>query len=209
MKSLSPADVQKTKVVLVTMLAAIGYGIVHDQITARLCVEYFTVAHPPLFHTSSPTILGFCWGIFATIGIGAVLGTLLAAVSQSEESAGYPISSLVRAIFILLGAMAYAAALAGFVGFELSRKSIIAIPQSFRDMIPAGHWDWFMAVWFAHCASYFVGMVGGALLVLRIWKERGRPRILTIFPRTKLAVARALTLAAVVAGILYLRFSRS
>jgi hypothetical protein len=31
------------------------YGIVHDQVTARVCVEYFTVGHPPVFQTNSDT----------------------------------------------------------------------------------------------------------------------------------------------------------
>ena len=48
----------KVKITLLSIVAAVAYGIVHDQITARLCVEYFTVAHPPLIHTSSPTVLG-------------------------------------------------------------------------------------------------------------------------------------------------------
>jgi hypothetical protein len=66
---------QKAKILLLCILAATTYGILHDQITARLCLEYFTLAHPPLFHTESPTILAFCWGILATIGVGAVLGS--------------------------------------------------------------------------------------------------------------------------------------
>ena len=66
-----------SNIVLLCMAAAIAYGIVHDQITARLCVEYFTVAHPPLFHTTSPTILGICWGIAATFGVGAILAQSL------------------------------------------------------------------------------------------------------------------------------------
>jgi hypothetical protein len=46
-----------------SILACVLYGIVHDQITARLCVEYFTIFHAPIFGTDDPTLLGFGRGI--------------------------------------------------------------------------------------------------------------------------------------------------
>lgn len=54
------------KIVALCISASVLYGIVHDQITARICVEYFTVFHPPVFATTSPTLLGFGWGVIAT-----------------------------------------------------------------------------------------------------------------------------------------------
>jgi hypothetical protein len=199
----------KTKVILACVLAAIAYGIVHDQITARLCVEYFTVAHPPLFHTQSPTILGFCWGVAATIGIGAVLGAILAEVSQSEGLPPYPIPRLCHSLLILLATMALTALFAGVLGFELSRHSIISLPVTFAELIPQARHDRFMAVWFAHCASYLAGLTGGAFLILRIWNQRGKPRVIALIPRTKPGIIRALILAVLVAVILYIRFARS
>ncbi|MFO0941023.1 MAG: hypothetical protein U0930_09660 [Pirellulales bacterium] len=35
----------------------------HDQITARICIEYFTIGHPRIIPTDDPTILGIVWGI--------------------------------------------------------------------------------------------------------------------------------------------------
>jgi hypothetical protein len=40
------------------MSATVLYGIMHDQITARIRIEYFTVDHPGIFGTDSPTLLG-------------------------------------------------------------------------------------------------------------------------------------------------------
>ncbi len=199
---------QKARVILVSLLAAIAYGIIHDQITAHICVEYFSVAHPPLFHTDSPTILAFCWGVSATAALGAVFGTILANVSQSEGWPPYPLGKLCRSLLILLAAMALAAYLAGVLGFELSRHSIIALPDTFAELIPRSRHDRFMAVWFAHCASYIAGLAGGAFLVIRIWRQRGKPCVLAIVPRTGPAIIRALILAALVAFILYIRIAR-
>ena len=45
-------------IVLLSVLTCVTYGIVHDQITARICVEYFTIGHSPGFDTDDPTLLG-------------------------------------------------------------------------------------------------------------------------------------------------------
>jgi hypothetical protein len=50
--------VEFLKIVALCIVAAVVYGIVHDQVTARICLEYFTEFHPPVFLTSSPTLLG-------------------------------------------------------------------------------------------------------------------------------------------------------
>jgi len=65
---------QRLAIVGLCIAAAIGYGIGHDQITARVCVEYFTIGHPPIFSTDSPRLLGLGWGIMATGWVGLVLG---------------------------------------------------------------------------------------------------------------------------------------
>lgn len=59
------------KIAATCVLAAILYGIIHDQFTARICIEYFTVFHPPIFDTQSPMLLGIGWGIIATWWVGA------------------------------------------------------------------------------------------------------------------------------------------
>jgi hypothetical protein len=41
------APMEFAKIVLVCIFASIVYGIAHDQVTARICVQYFTVFHPP------------------------------------------------------------------------------------------------------------------------------------------------------------------
>ena len=39
------------KITFICVMAAVVYGIVHDQFTPRICLEYFTIFHPPIFHT--------------------------------------------------------------------------------------------------------------------------------------------------------------
>jgi hypothetical protein len=58
--------VESLKIIVLCIVAAMVYGILHDQVTARVCVEYFTIGHPPIFHTDDPTLLAFGWGVIAT-----------------------------------------------------------------------------------------------------------------------------------------------
>lgn len=53
-------------IIFTSVIAAVIYGIIHDQVTARICVEYFTVGHPRLIDSDSPPVLGLFWGIVAT-----------------------------------------------------------------------------------------------------------------------------------------------
>lgn len=194
------------QIILLSIFAACSYGVVHDQITTRLCLEYFTVAHPPLFHTSSPTLLALCWGVSATAGIGAILGAVLALVSQSPGKVPYAVTHLARRILLLLIVMAAGAFTAGIAGYQLSHRGFISIPAPLATVIPAHQHDRFMAVWFAHCASYLIGLSGGALLCFRIWQIRGRPSVIPLLPKTRAASIRAACIAALALFVLWGRF---
>ena len=154
-------NVKKLQIILLSVFAACLYGVAHDQITARLCLEYFTVAHPPLFHTTSPTLLALCWGVAATAGIGAALGGVLALVSQAGDAPTWSISRLGRYLFLLLAVMAASAFFAGAIGYQLSLHGFIFLPADLAGAIPASRHDRFMLVWFAHMASYLAGLGGG------------------------------------------------
>ena len=65
-------------IVLMCIGSAIIYGVLHDQVTAHVCVEYFTVVHPLVFPTESPVLLGLGWGVIATWWTGLLLGVPLA-----------------------------------------------------------------------------------------------------------------------------------
>lgn len=199
---------KKLQVVLLCVLAACSYGVVHDQITARICLEYFTVAHPPLFPTSSVTLLALCWGVAATLGLGVALGFVLALVSQAGTPPSIPPIRLVRPIVLLLAVMAAAASLSALLGFELAQRHLLSLPPSLARSLPAGIHDRFLAVWCAHVASYLVGIIGAATLCYRTWQARGRPAVISLFPRNRLEAFRAAGLAALAIYAVWHRFGR-
>lgn len=192
----------RARIVLLCMAAACAYGVLHDEITVRVCPEYFTVAHPPYFPTSSPTLLALCWGVAATVGIGFVLGLILARIACSPGLPLYPIARLARHIAALLAVMATAALTAGVAGSELASRHQLSLPQSFAEAIAPRDHARFMAVWFAHGASYLFGLGGATALCLSLWRKRGRPWVMDLYPRSSFISLR-LVVVAVLALIVF------
>src|SRR5690349_18959242 len=104
------------KIVLLCILSAVVYGILHDQVTARVCVEYFTIGHPPMFDTDSPTLLALGWGIIATWWVGLLLGIPAALVSRLGSWPKYDAAHLIRPVCGLMVVMGCASLLAGLAG---------------------------------------------------------------------------------------------
>lgn len=152
--------------------AAVVYGIIHDQITARLCVEYFTIGHAPVFATQSPTLLGIGWGIIATWWVGLLLGVPLALAARVGQRPPRSAGSLVRPVLILLGVMAVGAALAGVIGYLLARNGVITLPEPLATRVPQDRHVLFLTDAWAHGASYLFGIVGGIELIERTWRRR-------------------------------------
>lgn len=74
--------IESLKIFLAIFVGTTLYGILHDQVKARMCVEYFTLAHPALVDSSAPAIVGLAWGIVATWRFGAVLGLAAAGLAR-------------------------------------------------------------------------------------------------------------------------------
>ena len=195
----------KWKIIVLCVAVACFYGVSHDQVTIRICPEYFTLAHPPFFPTSNLTVLAFCWGIAATWWIGAAFGFVLALILRQGRAERGSTQRLATRLTLLLAITAASAILAGAAGYQISRSSVIALPAALADAGPLFDRDRFVAVWFAHIASYAVGGGGGVLLLLHIWRERGHPAVLALFPRDKFGAARVVVLSACVLGLIYWR----
>jgi hypothetical protein len=163
---------ESLKIVLVCVAAAICYGIVHDQFTARICLEYFTVFHAPIFSTQSPTLLGLGWGIIATWWVGAFLGIMLAVVARGGSRPKLTAIALLRPIGKLLLTMAACAALSGFLGFVLAENNLISPPDWVAGSLPATAHSRFMADWWAHNASYLSGFLGGIGVCVILFRKR-------------------------------------
>jgi hypothetical protein len=160
-------------IVFLCIISAVIYGVVHDQITVRVCIEYFTIGHPPVFHTDSPTLLGLGWGVIATWWAGFLLGVPLAIAARAGRRPKRSVRSLLRPVGSLLLVMAACAALAGVVGYTLGRGGAVMLVDPIAASVPRDRHVPFLADLWAHSASYFVGFVGGIVVIVSVWRSRG------------------------------------
>lgn len=156
------------------VLAAVTYGILHDQVTARVCVEYFTIAHPPVFDTEDPTLLALGWGVLATWWVGFPLGVALALAARAGNRPKRSVRSLVRPVLGLLAVMAVCALVAGVTGYILAKRGSVALDPYWRVVIPPERQAGFVADSWAHLTSYFLGFVGGVTVIAQVWRSRAR-----------------------------------
>jgi hypothetical protein len=151
------------KIWAATIVLACAYGIAHDQVTAHLCVEYFTVAHVRVFPTESATLLAMGWGIIATWWMGAALGVIIAVaamrvVANAESRARHQAR---------VGAGGRDGRMRPNRRDCWIRRGIagdVAVPASIAANVPVGSHDRFVAVWWTHLASYASGLAGTLLL---------------------------------------------
>jgi hypothetical protein len=158
--------IQGVLIFFLSITAAICYGILHDQITARICLEYFTVYHPPVFgNVKDPTLLGIGWGVIATWWVGAILGVPLALAARVGRMPKRSAGSMVRPVGVLLMCMAGCAAAAGGVAYAYgsSRGGLLFDPVS--SGLPSGKQVPFLVDLWTHLASYASGFLGGMALI--------------------------------------------
>lgn len=164
---------EELKIVALCIVSAVVYGIVHDQITARICIEYFTVFHPPVFATQSPTLLGLGWGVIATWWVGAILGLLLVLAARSGSRPKLSAAELLKPIAVLLVVMACSAVFAGSIGFFLASRHIVREPEWMMPVLDSGSYRGFLVDSWAHIASYATGFIGGIFLCIQQFRRRG------------------------------------
>ncbi|MCY3023673.1 MAG: hypothetical protein NTW87_32230 [Planctomycetota bacterium] len=162
------------KIVWLCIGAAILYGILHDQVTARVCVEYFTVGHPPVFQTVSPTLLALGWGVIATWWVGLILGVPMACVARLGSRPKMAARDLLKPIGVLLGCMAGLALVAGVAGYFAANAGTVWLVGPICSRLPAEKHVAFIADLWSHLAAYGSGFVGGIVLCVWIWRTRGR-----------------------------------
>ena len=73
--------VPRYRFALMGLVVLVGYAMLQDQVSARLCPEYFTVLHPPIPGLTDPTLLGISWGF-----LGAWWGGVLPRLRRQAES---------------------------------------------------------------------------------------------------------------------------
>nr|WP_309693629.1 hypothetical protein [Armatimonas sp.] len=158
------------KIIALTVGLSCAYGIVHDQITARVCIEYFTIGHfSPTNIPWTPTVLGLYWGIVATWWVGLILGVPFALCARVGPWPKRTARELLRPLLLLL-AITFACAMTGLVIARL--MGFTAMPHLLPMVLNADQAARFSADLVAHNISYGVGLFGGPWLSAWVLRER-------------------------------------
>jgi len=165
---------ESVKIVLLCVVAAIVYGILHDQVTARVCVEYFTIGHSPVFATDSPTLLAIGWGIIATWWVGLVLGVPAAVAARVGSNPKLRAIELVRPIIVLMAIMGLCSVVAGIVGYFVAKAGGVGLVEPLASRLPVDRHNVFLADLWAHLAAYATGFLGGMTLCIWLVVKRWR-----------------------------------
>lgn len=167
-------------IVVQGVLAAVLYGIVHDQITIRICPEYFTIAHPHISDTKSLTLLAVMWGVIATWWVGLPLGIAIGLAARVGRLPKLEPRRAWRWMLLLLFVMGTFALVAGGAAwaFELGGKFREQAAGLAQRIAPEMH-NRFVAAYAMHLTSYIVGAVGGVTLAVMaiVWRYRESVRI--------------------------------
>jgi len=165
---------QSLKIAALCIAAAILYGIAHDLVTTRVCVEYFTIGHAPIFRTESPTLLAIGWSVLATWWVGGILAVPAVLVSRVGSWPTFTAGDLLWPIGYLLAAMACASLVAGVAGYFAARADLVWLVEPLASRVPRDRHDRFLADYWAHNAAYGVGSVGGwaVCIGILVWRSR-------------------------------------
>lgn len=159
------------KIVGLCVLASIAYGILHDLVTANLCVEYFSKFHPDVFHTESPLLLALGWGVIATWWMGLILGPIVSAAARSGELPKFTWRDLLKPLAIVLGISYGCAIIGGLVGYfvvQTPPKWVFTMGANMDGVtFTPEKARLFTADLFAHNTSYTVSTIGA--LSMCVW----------------------------------------
>lgn len=186
-KSLLRESVESSKIVAGSIGAACIYGIANDQVSARVCPEYFTegfnkqnVSYFPndgilgwvkkqLQTTKSPTKIGLIWGVIATWWMGAYLSVPVMIASRRGSWPQLTMENLIKPTGVALGFMGASSAIAGLVGYIKAKKGTVGKnPWDWgADGVPEQAMNRFIADSYAHQVAYASGALAG--LGLAAW----------------------------------------
>lgn len=161
--------VRLLRIVVLCILAMSAYGMIHDQFTARLCPEYFTVLHRPITGLSDPTWLGITWGFLGAWWGGLLLGLLAAAAATLGKWPRLGAGDVLILLILLCVATGLSTLATGVVEYISATEAsqTVTVAEPYASLIPAPRRASCYAVAYVHRTAYFTALVGG--LVLCAW----------------------------------------
>ncbi len=158
------------KCFLLVFFGVIIFSILHDLITANICLEYFTKAHVKVISSENPFILALFWGVFASWWLALPIAFSIAMIIHHKKSVSF--IWLRKKIITNLSGLFLLCVFVGIIGFTLSKFEIIRPSENFLLKIGNIHWENFFYCIFSHTCAYVGGILVGGLLIFQILKKQ-------------------------------------
>ena len=175
------------RIIGAALLGTLGYGVVHEGVTTLVSPEHITIGHVDLmagylkslrpsglfspFQIALPR-MALQWALVHTLFFGLVLGSCLAFAARVGRRPKLIVADLWRPLGMLLVCMAAGAALAAAAGALLAAGGQISMPRVPTLTLPADRQTPYISMFWMHTASYAVGIVGAAVIVVWTWSKR-------------------------------------
>lgn len=162
------------------MLLGIGvfsaYGILQDQVSARLCPEYFTDMHPPIPGLTDPTLMGIAWGFLAAWWGGALVGYIAGMVATSgPRHPPLPVRALVRPLLVTVLVVALVTTLAGVSAWRHVELFDVRFETWVSHVVPPGRQRNAFVVASYHFVAYGASVISGVTLCVWVgFRRAGR-----------------------------------
>lgn len=151
-----------------------GYAAVQDQVSTRLCPEYFTHFHNPIPGLTDPTLTGITWGFLGAWWGGALLGYFAGMAATVGKRPPLTVRELIWPMGLTVLAVAGVTAITGGAVALYSDQLMVEVNQSAAGPVPAERRRALLVVCCYHLAAYISAVV--ASLVCCVWIARERER---------------------------------
>jgi len=154
------------QIIALCIAALVGYGIVQDQFTVRLCPEYFTRAHPtipdyfdPDRDLEGPTLLAISWGFLGSWWGGLFMGIVVGLTARLVCAPKLGPRELAKPILVVIAVVGITALVSGLIGYGLAKAGVIWVAEDWERVIPRERHVAFLAVGWTHAGAYLAGVV--------------------------------------------------
>ena len=151
-----------------------GYGMAQDQVSVRLCPEYFTVLHQPIPGLTDPTLLGLAWGFLGAAGGGVAMGYAAGVAATAGRRPRLAVRELVVPMLFLLAAVAVVTAVCGVSAYRHAEFFSIRLDPALDEKVPPERHRTLFSVASYHLAAYASAIFGSVVLCAWIVRERAR-----------------------------------
>jgi hypothetical protein len=159
---------------LLGLVAMVGYAMLQDQVSVRLCPEYFTQLHPPIPNLTDPTLLGVGWGFLGAWWGGILLGYAVGLTATLGPRPKLSPRELVRPMLLLVGSVTAAAAITGVSVWRHAEVLGVSLDPGNARLVPAIRHRELLVVACYHFSAYACATLGGVALCVWVWTERRR-----------------------------------